>query len=201
MCRAPTSPACDLALSGGDRGVDIEQVICELHEEVNAASFEQAWREVMSRHAVLRTGFEGTADADDLRQVVYPASRVRLALHHEDFGSVTEARRGLEEYLKADRSEGFKDLTAPLLRVALLRGDPAHFWFVTTYHHLLLDARSMTILFREVLDLHDALVQGRTLELPKPRAYRDYIDWLQSHDLHRAESFWRASRERALAEA
>mgnify|MGYP006173542411 CR=1 FL=1 len=33
-------------LQGGAPGVDVEQVICELHEPVHAARFEQAWREV-----------------------------------------------------------------------------------------------------------------------------------------------------------
>ena len=176
-------------VSGGARGVDVEQVIGELHEVIDAAKFEDAWREVVARHAPLRTGFQW--EGDEPRQCVLPPSRVRLALHHQDFGSAAEARRGLQEYLIADRREGFRSLNAPLLRVALLRGGPAHFWFVTTYHHLLLDARSMTIVFREVMELHDALVQGRTLDLPKPRPYRSYIDWLQSHDHRRAEKFWR----------
>jgi hypothetical protein len=177
-------------ISGSAAGVDVEQVICEVHEELQAAKFERAWNEVVSRHPTLRTGFHWV-DGQSPRQVVYPSASVRLVLNHQDFGSDLEARRGVEEYLAADRRAGFSALTPPLLRVTLLRGGPAHFWFVTTYHHLLLDARSMTILFREVMDLHDALVRGRDLTLPKPRAYRPYIDWLQSHELNRAETFWR----------
>src|SRR5690349_23203362 len=72
-------------------GVDLEQCICELREEIDAARFEQAWREVVARHAILRTGFvwdNGNAP----RQVVYPASRVRLNVHHAEFGSESEAR-------------------------------------------------------------------------------------------------------------
>lgn len=177
-------------LGGSARGVDLEQVICELHEEIHAAKFERAWREVIARHAALRTSFAWETETAP-RQMVFAPSRVWLALHHEDFGSESEARRGLQEYLSADRREGFHGLTPPLLRVALLRGGPAHFWFVTTYHHLLLDARSMTVLFREVMELHDALVEGRALELPKPRPYRGFIDWLQRRDASGDEMFWR----------
>lgn len=175
----------------GAPGVDLQQVICELHEEIQPARFEQAWREVIARHTVLRTSFEWQDHAAPW-QVVQPMSRVRLNFRHAEFGSEREARHGLEEYLEADRREGFPELTAPLLRVALLRGGPEHYWFVTTYHHLLLDARSMTLMFREALDRHDALVAGQTLELPTPKPYRHYIDWLQTLGSSAGESFWRA---------
>jgi amino acid adenylation domain-containing protein len=175
---------------GGAAGVDVEQVIGELHEPVRAVEFEKAWNEVVERHAALRTGFFWE-NGEEPRQVVYPAARVRLDFYHAEFGSEQEARLGLEEYLSADRSAGFPRLTPSLLRIALLRGGPEHFWFVATYHHLALDARAMTVMFKEALDLHDALAEGRTLELPTPRPYRAYIDWLKTHDLNRAESFWR----------
>jgi amino acid adenylation domain-containing protein len=177
-------------LEGNAPGVDVEQVIGELREPVDAARFEQAWREVIARHPALRTGFEFENDREP-RQVVHPASRVSLRFQYEEFADEHAARRGLENYLATDRREGFATLAPPLLRVALLRGGPEHYWFVTTYHHLLLDARSMTVMFKEALDLHDALVQGRVLELPPARPYRLYIDWLQTLHLPRAENFWR----------
>lgn len=177
-------------LQGDAPGIDVEQVIGELRERIRAARFEQAWREVVDRHPALRTGFVWE-NGEEPRQVVYPPSRVRLDFYHAEFGSEQEARLGLEEYLRADRRAGFATLTPPLLRVALLRGGPEHFWFVVTYHHLALDARSMTVMFKEALDLHDALVAGRPLELPMPRPYRAYIEWLRTHDLKRAEMFWR----------
>lgn len=175
---------------GASAGVDVEQVIGELRERVFAARFEQAWREVIGRHTALRTGFIGE-QGEEPRQVVFPMARVRLNFYHAEFGSESEARWGLEEYLRADRQAGFADLRPPLLRVALLRGGPEHFWFVVTYHHLALDARSMTIMFREALDLHDAFAAGRVLELPPARPYRAFIDWLQLQDLNRAEHYWR----------
>lgn len=175
---------------GGVPGVDIEQVICELPAPVQAEAFEQAWREVVARHPVLRTGFEW-GDAGEPRQIVEPATDVRFGLQVMDFAGEHEARLGLEEYLQADRRNGFAELNPPLVRVALLRGGSGKVWFVTTYHHLVLDARSMTLMFREALDWYDAQLQGRRLELPAARPYRAYIDWLQTLHTPRAEKFWR----------
>ncbi len=177
-------------LQAASPGVDLEQCICELREPVDAARFEQAWREVVARHAILRTGFvweNGNAP----KQVVYPASRVRINLHHAEFGSESEARHGLESYLADDRRHGFPTLDAPLLRVALLCAGPSHYWWVATFHHLLLDGRALVLMFKEVHEIHDALVQGRTLDLPTPWPYRSYIDWLQKLDAPKAEKFWR----------
>jgi amino acid adenylation domain-containing protein len=177
------------SLEARGAGVDVEQVVCELHEEIHPAQFQRAWREMLARHTILRTSFHW-AD-DEPRQVVHAAGEVRLPFRYEEFGSTDEARRGIEEYLQADRNEGFDMRVAPLIRVALLRGGPEHHWFVLTFHHLLLDGRALAVLFREVLDLHDALVQGERLELPAPRPFRLYIDWLQTLDWSRSETYWR----------
>ncbi|HVS52167.1 MAG TPA: amino acid adenylation domain-containing protein [Opitutaceae bacterium] len=177
------------SLERRDRGVDVEQVIGELHEEIQPAQFERAWREMLARHAILRTSFHW--DDDEPRQVVHGPADARLPFRYAEFGSAIEARRGLEEYLAADRDEGFELHAAPLIRVALLRGGPAHYWCVLTFHHVLLDGRALVVLFREVFELHDALVAGHKLELPPPRSYRLYIDWLKRRDNQRAEKFWR----------
>ncbi|HUR60704.1 MAG TPA: amino acid adenylation domain-containing protein, partial [Opitutaceae bacterium] len=145
---------------------------------------------VVARHAILRTGFvweNGTAP----RQVVHPAPRVRLNFHHAEFGSESEARHGLEAYLAEDRREGFKSLDAPLLRIALLCAGPRHYWWVATFHHLLLDGRALVLMFKEVHEIHDALVQGQPLDLPTPWPYRNYIQWLQTLSAAQAEKFWR----------
>jgi amino acid adenylation domain-containing protein len=97
----------------------------------------------------------------------------------------------VEHYLAADRRAGFAKLQAPLVRVALIRGSESRAWFVFTYHHLVLDARGMYSLFKELLEVHDALAAGRTIDLPAVRPYTDYVGWLQQLDPHRAEVFWR----------
>src|SRR5581483_2870053 len=60
-----------------------------------------------------------------------------------------------------------------------------------SYHHLLLDGWSLSRVLEESQLLYEANRQGRALELPRLRPYRDYILWLQEQDLERAEAFWR----------
>lgn len=178
------------SLEAGASGVDVEQVVCELREEIDVACFEKAWREVVARHAILRTSFHWR-EGGEPKQIVHSAAEAPLDFSHEDFASETDARRAVEAYLASDRRKGFDVAAAPLLRVALIRADSACAWWVATFHHLVLDGRAMVVVFREAMDLHDAWVAGRSLELPVPRPYRAYIDWLQGEDWTRAEKFWR----------
>ncbi|WP_158277559.1 non-ribosomal peptide synthetase [Opitutus sp. ER46] len=178
-------------LESGIGGVDVEQVVCECRHEISAPEFEQAWELVVRRHDCLRTTF-GWRAGDEPRQWVLPPEMVRLPLRVLHFERDEDVTRLLESFLAADRRSGFARLEAPLARVTLFQTAENHAWFVFTYHHLVLDARGMHTLFQDVLDAHDALGRGASVTLKPVRPYREYITWLQTLDLHRAEAFWRA---------
>src|SRR5436309_819794 len=38
-------------------GVNIEQIVFELHEDLKESAFETAWRRIIRRHAIFRTSF------------------------------------------------------------------------------------------------------------------------------------------------
>jgi hypothetical protein len=59
------------SLANMGSGVDIQQIICTVHESFNLEAFQRAWARVVKRHAVLRSQFEWEA-VDEPRQVVLP---------------------------------------------------------------------------------------------------------------------------------
>lgn len=178
------------SVEGAAPGVDIEQVVCALDHRISAPEFEQAWRLLVCRHETFRTTFTWDP-GEEPRQVVLPAEAVVLPFRVLDLAAGADAELMIEEYLAADRRAAFPTLSAPLARVALFQCEDDRAWFVLTYHHLILDARAMAALFRELLDTHDALAAGRRPELPPVRAYAEYISWLGTLDARRAEVFWR----------
>jgi NRPS condensation-like uncharacterized protein len=50
-------------------GVDIEQMIFALHENLNVSAFKQAWQRAVERHPVLRTSFHWEGDNEPLQYV------------------------------------------------------------------------------------------------------------------------------------
>lgn len=170
-------------------GIDIEQMVCTLHENLEIAPFIQVWKQLIGRHAILRTSFRWS-DLDEPSQQVY--QDVQLPLTQYDWRELSDAEQ-LERhqtYLQCDRQRGFDLTHAPLMRLALFRLADAEYRLVWTFHHILLDGRSFTLLLKEVFALYEALCQGQALSLPTPRPYRDYIEWLQQQDLAKAKDYW-----------
>ncbi|HVR95615.1 MAG TPA: amino acid adenylation domain-containing protein, partial [Thermoanaerobaculia bacterium] len=175
------------SLHSPESGVYVEQVSLALEVDLDAAAFEAAWRRVAQRHAVLRTAF-AWLDLERPLQVVHrePA----LPWERQDWRDLPAAEQEakLAAFLAEDRRRGFDVAAAPLMRFALFRLGDASYRFVWTHHHILLDGWSLPILLRELFTLYAA---GDEARLDRPRAYRDYVAWLERQDLLEAERFWR----------
>ncbi|BBA33066.1 putative linear pentadecapeptide gramicidin synthetase LgrB [Methylocaldum marinum] len=173
-----------------ESGLYFEQLSGILDGDLDVAAFERAWQYVLERHPSLRTGFlwEGL---DEPLQVV--RSNVTLSWHHEDWREISpsEQPERLEAFLAADRARGFELGQAPLMRCALLRIAEAKYYFVWSYHHLLLDGWSLPRVLGEISACYAAYSRGQAPQLSYARPYRDYIAWLQRQDLEQAERFWR----------
>ncbi|HYQ83486.1 MAG TPA: condensation domain-containing protein, partial [Rubrobacter sp.] len=178
------------ALYAPEGGAYITQLASELVGDLDPEAFRQAWQTVMDRHAVLRTSYAW----DQLERPLQVVHRsVAVPLEVQDWSSLSEAeqQRRFEDYLTEDRRRGFDMARAPLTRLALLRTGALVHSCVWTSHHSLFDGWCLALLFKEVLSYYEAFREGRRLSLPRPRPYRDYIEWLERQDQARAEQFWR----------
>ena len=79
------------------------------------------------------------------------------------------------------------------MRVTLIRTAAFNWQLLWTSHHLLLDRWSGSRVLSELIAAYEALRQGRRIDLPRLRPYRDYIRWLRQQDPDRAETYWRRS--------
>lgn len=124
-------------------GVNIEQMICRVHEHLNFSAFEQAWQRVIERHAVLRTSF--CWDANEPQQYVHRQVKLSLEQQYWCGLSAKEQQERLQTYLQLDRRQGFELTEAPLMRLALFQLSESDYQCVWTFHHALLDGRSSTL--------------------------------------------------------
>jgi amino acid adenylation domain-containing protein len=121
--------------------------------------------------------------------------QVQLPLKQQDWRQLSKSDREdkLQAYLKADRQQGFDLTKPPLMRLALFQLEEANYTLVWTFHHILLDGRSLQLLLKEVFTFYEAFCRGEELQLTQPLPYQDYIEWLQHQDFVKAETFWRKS--------
>ncbi|MGW3192978.1 condensation domain-containing protein, partial [Streptomyces ardesiacus] len=62
---------------------------------------------------------------------------------------------------------------------------------VWSAHHTILDGWSISLVLGDAVRWYGALLEGRVLDRPAPRPYRDYVAWLGEQDLRQAEDYWR----------
>src|SRR4029077_8997554 len=126
-------------------------------------ALEAACEGVVRRHEVLRTTFELRSDGPE--QVVAPPTRRRLpgvALQRLD-----TARRAGEMYRwsQLETNRAFDLARGPLLRTLLFQLARGEHALLVVMHHIVSDAWSMTILWREAMDLYRFAVEGRPAAL------------------------------------
>ncbi|MCJ8281281.1 MAG: condensation domain-containing protein, partial [Rivularia sp. ALOHA_DT_140] len=177
------------SLYSPESGVYFEQRSCKLKGNLNISAFKIAWKKVIERHPILRTAFYWE-EAEKPLQVVY--NQVDLPMLEENWQGLTINQQNdkLEEFLQADRQQGFDLNQPPLMRCALLQIQPDEYYFVWSHHHLLMDGWCNGILLKEVFSVYQAGCKNQSLFLPPPRPYRDYIEWIQQQDIAAAEKFW-----------
>ena len=174
------------------RGCDpyARQFVCRLPEVVAVETMAKAWAAVAARHEVLRTAVVTGTDGK-LTQVVIPAAQVPF--QQSDWRNVSDAIQAERRaaFLQQDWERGFALESAPLLRVALFRLGETEYEMVVTFHHVVLDGRSLLTVIREVFAVYEALQRGETIELPPVRPFSDHVEWLQRQDFSQAKTFWR----------
>lgn len=152
----------------------------------------QAIRQVVARHALLRTGFDLTSYSEPL-QLVY--REVHLPLEIEDLRGLPPAERdrSIEQFILL-RNRQLLDLTRPpLVRYYVHRRTDETFQFTLVEPHSISDGWSTHSNLNEIFLRYRALLAGQPLaeEPPPAVAFRDFVG-LERQALGSAETreFW-----------
>ncbi|KRC83364.1 hypothetical protein ASE30_23250 [Achromobacter sp. Root83] len=142
--------------------------------------FEQAWREAVACHEVLRTGFlQGEPPLQ------WVARSLPLPISRHDWRGRGDAGQALDALVGDDRARGFDLASPPLMRLSLVELDGARHHFIWTHHHLLLDGWSVSLLLGDVLRRYRGETGG-----PAAGRYRDHIAWLTGRPMEQTRRYW-----------
>jgi hypothetical protein len=161
---------------------------------LNVVALEQSLSEIIRRHEVLRTHFEGSSEGTT--QVISPVSSIAIP--------VTDLRPSPEEdraalavrLIELEVRRPFDLCDGQMLRARILRLDSDENIVVFVMHHIAGDGWSVGLLIDEAVSLYTSFSGGGASGLAElPIQYADYADlqnkWLQSEEADRKLAYWR----------
>ena len=149
--------------------------------ELDISALGQAFRTLLRRHDVLRTGFFSSLEGELFQCVL---DDVDISLTIRDISSLRAFKHELETATIAfEEARKIFDLERPpLLRLTLLRLGPGEHMLILVMHHIITDGWSMSILFKELAQSYEQLAAGQKSEMaPLPLQYSDFAQWQQEH--------------------
>ncbi|MBX9256320.1 amino acid adenylation domain-containing protein, partial [Desmonostoc muscorum CCALA 125] len=178
------------SLYAPDSGVYFQQVIYTFTGNLDVAAFSQAWQQVIEKHCIFRTGFVWESLNQPI-QIVYRQVEVKVETVDWRDLSPQDQQQQLETFLSGQRLIGFQLSHAPLMRLHLIQWDENTYQFVWSFHHLLIDGWSLSLVFQDLLEFYQAISHGVSLPLQPTLGYCNYIAWLQQQNRDLAQEFWR----------
>ncbi len=155
----------------------------------------RALHEVVRRHEVLRTTFHDFWGGEPA-QLIAPAEPFPLPV--VDLSGLPSPFKEDEAALRmvGEARRSFDLQSGPLLRCLLLRLDGEEHVALATFHHIVSDAWSVAIFFREIAALFKAWSTAEPAALPElPVQYPDFAvwqrSWLTGEVLERELEYWR----------
>jgi amino acid adenylation domain-containing protein len=177
------------SLNPHNRGAYVDHLKGRIVGALDMPAFAQAWQSSISRHGALRTAFVTERMRRPYQVVLGPTP---MPIECEDLRGQSEAGQHsrLAAQLQKTTEDGFDLHRPPLMKLYLGRTGDSSYAFIWSYHHLILDGWSVSILLNEIGQRYAALVEGGPLPSQAPTSLREYVEIVSSRQRTHSEQFW-----------
>ncbi|WP_199609983.1 non-ribosomal peptide synthetase [Flocculibacter collagenilyticus] len=150
--------------------------------------FQQAWQHVINQHDIFKTAFVET----DLHTLQLVVKEARLDWHYQDWSDYSDPQvsAALADYKQQDAARGFDVTCAPLTRIAVFKLSTNSFYMLWSYHHALIDGWCSPLIYRDVMQYYQDLIDLRPLQAANTKPYQHYIQWLTAQNQDAAVDYW-----------
>ena len=164
-----------------------EQFAFWVEGALDIACLEKSYLALIERYDVFRTQFvyEGLKHP---RQVVLTNRKDKIQV--EDLSHVANLEEAIERLQEEDRELGF-DLTNEVpIRVRVCKLRDEQYVILWSFHHILMDGWCISIVVKEMLEIYQALKEGRKARLSHVEPYSRFMEWLDEQDRKKAGKYW-----------
>lgn len=175
------------ALYGAGGAANLEQFTFLIRGPLDTGAYREAWKRVIHRHQALRARFAWPEGERPLQAI---AREVEVPWAEEDWTGLSseEARTRLEAFLQSDRRRFFDVSKAPLMRFVLVRLAPDLHRLIWTFHHILVDAWSVSIILGDVDKFYTSITRRVPDGLQPAKRLRDVVAWIAAKEADSASN-------------
>jgi glutamate-1-semialdehyde-2,1-aminomutase len=160
----------------------------ELKGALRMDALEQAVKALVTRHESLRT----VIDRLGTHQEVRASMPVELVLTEASRLSASDEAGAVREWLERDAVRPFSLPEGPLLRVQVLRLEPARHQLLLSAHHIVVDGWSLGTLLMELFGFYTDACAGRPLEVTAAVPFQALLQAARNNEeaLGQHERYW-----------
>ncbi|MGE5342597.1 MAG: amino acid adenylation domain-containing protein [Candidatus Omnitrophota bacterium] len=166
------------------------QNIFLLPAQAPSGVLEEAFNQLIERHAVFRTVFLEEKTTGPL-QVVLKKRSMKIEWNDVSLLDDEDKRYRIDQIKVKDRQRGFDlavDLPLRLIRVITGEAVDQLIWSV---NHIVIDGWCLEIIMNDLLSLYEGIMDGRPVPLESVIPYRNYVEWLEHWDMAEGLTHWR----------
>jgi len=155
--------------------------------DFDATILSETLSQIVERHESLRTVFI-EIDGEPRQRIL---DALPLDVQQIDLTTQADPVGAAREIVEHEAILPFNLAKPPLMRVKLVKVSDKDSVFIINMHHIIGDGWSMNILFREMMELFDALFSGVPSTLvPLPIQYKDFSEWQNGQSFDTEERYW-----------
>ncbi len=177
------------SLSEKNKDAYFQQITIEINGDLDIELLERSFNKIIERYDILRSIFI----FEEVQQPLQIVLRERSCnVYFEDISEFEEDVKSsyIEELKNRDRCKGFDISKDLLMRNSVLKIGTNAFKIIWSFHHIVLDGWSLSIVMNDFFNIYNSLNKGFRLNEKPVYEYCDYIKWLTGQDKEIATLYW-----------
>lgn len=170
-----------------DYSLYFQQNVLKINGQISLIDLESSLNLLINSHDVLRAVilYDGT---DEPIHVILKERKSKI--EYIDISLNINKSQDLSEIIARDKKRSF-DLTKDILfRITVIKFDENVFYIIVSYHHIIIDGWSATILINKLFNYYYSLLRGDEPKLDKGVAFENYINKIHNQEKDNM-SYWR----------
>ncbi|MCG5104726.1 non-ribosomal peptide synthetase [Oceanobacillus alkalisoli] len=166
-----------------------EHFIIDINGEFDQAIFQDSFQQLLKEHEILRAVFTYRNSKQPL-QVILNDREMNIDFHDLTYLPKVEQEQLVEELIQKEKNQSFnleKDL---LIRASVYGLSQKKYKILLSFHHIIMDGWSFSLLLKDLLDKYESLLHGHSLPVGTIHSYVQYIDWLTGQNKEQWLRYW-----------